>query len=592
MSPPRIPLVVHITHEAGVKLGGIGAVLEGFTGSSAYNAAVARTILAGPVNPFDAVEMERLFAPANGLKVRYSSLYGCEWNEGPAQVVAALQAIEQTMNVKFLYGTRVVGGRETEVLLVDAGAIAGSVINSFKFYLWQRWGLDCGKYESNWEFSFCLNSGEPLYAGLQAVTQDMPPGITRYLVAHEWLGLPTVFSALLRDDCCYRTIFYAHEVATARLLVESHGGHDTRFYNALRLGRLQGASLDQVFGDHSWFYKHAMTLRAGVCDRIFAVGDPVVDELRFLGGVFSTAPVDLVYNGVPAAFVDLQQKLASRELLLQYAENLYGFRPDYVFTHVSRMVTSKALWRDMRVLEHLEWNLAAQGKTAVFFVVSTASPNGRRPEDVYRWEAEYGWPVNHRGDNGDLLDNEVRFFFNVVEPFQWGRHAIRICLVNQFGWERALCGRRMPEQMRFADLRDGADLEFGQSIYEPFGIAQVEPLSSGALCVPSSVCGCLGLASRANGGEIPQNAIVADYVFIPPDWKMWSAWDALRIDQAVRDGIEARQSWEVAQRIANRLPKNDDDRRRLLEEGHRVASGMTWDVIVDDYLLPALMRAR
>ena len=34
---------------------------------------------------------------------------------------------------------------------------------------------------------------------------------------------------------------------------------------------------------------------------MFAVGDLVVDELRFLGGVFAAAPIDLVYNGVPAA---------------------------------------------------------------------------------------------------------------------------------------------------------------------------------------------------------------------------------------------------------------------------------------------------
>ena len=63
---------------------------------------------------------------------------------------------------------------------------------------------------------------------------------------------------------------------------------------------------------------------------------------------------------MPAASTTLEQKLASRELMLQYAENLYGYRPDYVFTHVTRMVTSKALWRDIRVLEHLEWTLAAR----------------------------------------------------------------------------------------------------------------------------------------------------------------------------------------------------------------------------------------
>ena len=65
----------------------------------------------------------------------------------------------------------------------------------------------------------------------------MPPTAQRYIIAHEWLGLPVIFSALLRNDCCYKTVFYAHEVATARLLVEGNGGHDTRFYNVLRLGR-------------------------------------------------------------------------------------------------------------------------------------------------------------------------------------------------------------------------------------------------------------------------------------------------------------------------------------------------------------------
>lgn len=591
MTPNSIPLIVHATHEAGLKLGGIGAVLDGLLGSPAYNAAVGRSILVGPINTWNQVERERLVAPANRLRTIYSSLPGLEWNQAPEPVAKALQEIEARMNVRFLYGTRGFGRYEHEIILVDAGAIAGDVINSYKYYLWQHWGLPCSQHESNWEFSFFLNAGEPLYAAIDAVTQEMPPAARRYIIAHEWLGLPVVFSAKLRDDRRYKTIFYAHEVATARLLVEGHSGHDTRFYNALRLGLAQGKTLDQVFGDQSWFYKHAMILRAGICDRIFAVGDPTVDELRFLGGAFSTAPIDLVYNGVPAAPVTLEQKLASRELLLQYAQNLYGFRPDYIFTHVTRMVPSKALWRDVRVLEHLEWTLAAQGKRAVFFVVSTAVPTGRRAEDVYRWEAEYGWPVGHRGDNGDLQGDEVHFFFNVLEPFHWGRSAIKICLVNQFGWDRSRCGYRMPEAMRFTDLRTGTDLEFGQSIYEPFGIAQVEPLSSGALCVPSSVCGCVGFVRRAAGGALPENVIVADYAYIPPEWNLVSPWDALRIDQGIRDSIEMRNSHWVAQQIAQRLPRDEGHLRWLIEEGQRVAAGMSWEVVVEDYLLPALKAA-
>ncbi len=590
MPSQHIPLVVHATHEAGLKLGGIGAVLDGLLTSPAYNENVARSILVGPINPWNAVEMERLTAPGNRLRTIYSSLPGLEWNEATEEVAAALQEIEQRMNVHFLYGMRGFGRYEHEVILVDAGAIAGETLNAYKFYLYQRWGLACSQHEGNWEFSFFLNAGEPLYEAVNAVAQDISPTAQRYIIAHEWLGLPVIFSAALRNDDRYKTVFYAHEVATARLLVEGNGGHDTRFYNVLRLGLAQGHSLDAVFGDQSWFYKHAMIQRAGVCDRIFAVGDPVVDELRFLGGVFNDKPIDLVYNGIPAAPISLEQKLASRELLLQYAENLYGFRPDYIFTHVTRMVPSKALWRDVRVLEHLEWVLAAQGKRAVTFIVSTASPTGRRAEDVFRWEAEYGWPVGHRGDNGDLVSDESHFFFRVLEPYHWGRSATKICLVNQFGWERSRCGWRMPEAMRFSDLRNGTDLEFGQSIYEPFGIAQLEPLRGGALCVVSNVCGCVGFVGQTAAGQPAANLVLADYVSVPPAWQLWSPWDALRIDETIRGSLEARNSYLVAQQIAERLPRNDEDRLHLLEAGQQLAAGMSWEVVVKDYLLPALGR--
>lgn len=595
MSLKRIPLVVHATHEAGLKLGGIGAVLDGMLGSPAYNASVNRTILVGPVNTWNPAEMERLTAPASRLRLVYSSIHGVD--QAPESIAASLRSIEAQMSVRLIYGFRSFGSYEHEVILVDAGGISGQVINSFKYYLWQRWGLPCSQHESNWEFSFYLNAGEPLFAAVEAVTAEMAPGNKRIIIAHEWLGLPVVFSALLRQPERYKTVFYAHEVATARLLVEEHGGHDTRFYNALRLGLAQGNSMEQVFGSQSWFYKHAMLQRSGVCDRLFAVGDLVVDELRFLGGVFQDKPIDLVYNGIPSNETTFEEKLRSRDLMLDYSANLLGYRPDHVFTHVTRMVVSKALWRDLRVLEHLEWTLAAQGKRAVLFVVSTAVPTGRRGEDVHRWEWEYGWPLQHRADNGDLQGPEAQFYFSAVEPFHWGRQAIRLVLVNQFGWDRERCGWRMPEAMSFNDLRAGTDLEFGQSIYEPFGIAQLEPLSTGALCVVSNICGCVGFVGAARSrldepgaGEDLQNVVVADYVSLPRERTLWSAWDALRIDSSIRGNLEGSNSYSVATEIAQRLPASDAERLRLLESGQRVAKQMSWETVVRDYFLPALGR--
>ena len=74
MSSQHIPLVVHATHEAGLKLGGIGAVLDGLLTSPTYNETVGRSILVGPINTWNAVEMERLTAPGNRLRTIYSSL--------------------------------------------------------------------------------------------------------------------------------------------------------------------------------------------------------------------------------------------------------------------------------------------------------------------------------------------------------------------------------------------------------------------------------------------------------------------------------------------------------------------------------------
>ena len=98
------------------------------------------------------------------------------------------------------------------------------MINNYKFHLWQHWGLPCQQLEKNWEVSFYLNAAEPLYEAIEAVTADLPPVADRYIIAHEWLGLPVVFSALLRSRDRYKTVFYAHEVATARLLVEEQRG--------------------------------------------------------------------------------------------------------------------------------------------------------------------------------------------------------------------------------------------------------------------------------------------------------------------------------------------------------------------------------
>ena len=598
-----IPLVIHATHEAGVKVGGIGAVLDGLLGADAYNQAVTRSVLVGPLTGTDSVQMERLNSPRNKLTIRYSSLHGI-FDGVPPALAAALQGIEQTYQIAVLYGTRRFGAYEHEIVLVDATNPAPGPVNNFRYFVWQHYGIDSGRYSFAEEMNLYFTIAQPLFAALKAIGVDT--GLSqdeRFIIAHEWLGMPVVFASQMNEPGRWRTIFYAHEMATARLLVEAHGGHDTRFYNALFRARDWGLSLDQVFGNHDFFFKHAIIRQATRCDNIFAVGDLVVPELRFLGGDFVHKNIDLVYNGVTVHPVTLDEKLASKRLLQDYCQNLLGYRPDYIFSHVTRMVLSKGMWRDIRVMEHLDRMLREANKTAVLFILSTSQPSGRRSEWVHAWERQYGWPVGHRSDNGDLIDAETGFFFNGVEPFNRRAGDSRIVLINQFGWDRQSCGQLMPAEMGFMDLRRGSDLEFGQSIYEPFGIAQVEPINFGAISCVTNVCGCVGFVNRvarslADAGGVTfdpndnPNLVVADYVTLPDSYPIHSPQDALTINQAARDWIEGMNSGDTAWRIFRRLPQDEAGMQRLMESGEALARGMSWDVVVRDYLLPGLERAR
>lgn len=588
----KLPLVVHATHEAGVKLGGIGAVLDGLLGAQSYNEAVERTLLVGPMMANDSVVMERINNPRSGLTIRYSSLHGI-FEGVPEALRAELQGVEQSFQVAILYGTRKFGGYTHEVLLVDVSNPNQQQVDSFKFYVWQNYGIDSQRYNWNPEFNLYFAIAQPLFAAMKALGVDggLAPN-EKLIIAHEWLGMPVVFAAQMTEPDQWRTIFYAHETVTARALIEFDGGHDTRFYNTLFKAKDWQLDLDSIFGNQDEFFKHPIVKQATRCDNIFAVGDLVVEELRFLGGNFRSANIDLVYNGVVATPVTLQSKLESKRLLQKYCENLLGYVPDYVFTHVTRLVTSKALWRDLRVLDHLDRLLRQEEKRAVLFVLSSSNAAGRRPEWVRAWETQYGWPVEHRGDNGDLLDLEQPFFFDNVEPFNARASNSQVVFVNQFGWSRERCGERMPVEMDFIDIRRGSDLEFGQSIYEPFGIAQVEPLNFGALCCVSNVCGCVGFANRAADGlENLPNMVVADYVTLPQGYWLSSPYDALRIDQGVRDWMEGNNSAAAAQTIFDRLPRTTAEIEALLARGSAIAKKMSWDVVVQEYLLPGMKRA-
>lgn len=77
---------------------------------------------------------------------------------------------------------------------------------------------------------------------------------------------------------------------------------------------------------------------------------------------------------MPAYEISLAEKQAAKARLQRYCANLLGHPPDYLFTHVTRLVRSKGLWRDLQVLHEIERGLRSQGKTAVFILLDGSRP--------------------------------------------------------------------------------------------------------------------------------------------------------------------------------------------------------------------------
>jgi hypothetical protein len=578
--------VVHVTHEAIQKIGGIGAVLHGLLTSPVYLNGVKRNILVGPFWPGEERGEHRLGPQGEVLYSSLDSLYR-------SPLAARFREIEQQFDVGIVYGRRKFTSKDTnvtstpEVLLIDVSRYDAKRINEFKFALWKNFGIESSKYENIWDFEQYMRLAQPAIAALTAlgVGSTMEPGV---ILSHEYMGIPTALAAILENGRSnFRTIFYAHEVAPMRRIVEGHPGHDTMFYNVMRAAMAQGHYLEDVFGDQSGYYKHGLVKAARFMDGIFAVGDYTLKEMRFMGPDFVHVDAQIAYNGVPCWKISVEDKMRARQKLRTYCKNLLKYEPDYVFTHVTRLVPSKGLWRDLRVLEHLEQQLRQRNESAVLFTLSTEVP-ARRGDDIRRMEQAYRWPVVHREGLPDLSNGEAQYYQGVQE-FNAQARNIKVVFVNQFGWEQRLCGTRMPADMSFIDIREGSDVEFGQSIYEPFGIAQVEPISFGGICVFSECCGCAGFVNKAAGGQPTPNVIVADYTDLPE--KSMRPEQLLAIGQPQRDAIEHRVAEIVSGELLSRLPRSPQEFEPFIERGYALAQQMSWDVVARDYVLPGIQRA-
>ncbi len=578
--------VAHVTHEAVEKVGGIGTVLEGMMCSKAYQAKVERSILVGPMG------MHHHASPLTRFGENGSVYYSTPDEIDPQGLGRFFHPIERAYGVQIAYGTRRFvdegTGRpgEAEILLFDVANPAKEPLDNFKSRLWKEFGIESMRFETDWGFEEYCRLAEPAFYAISALLE--PEQFPCIVMSHEFMGMCTALKAVMDGGDHFRTVFHAHECATARNVVEHHSGHDTAFYNLLKRAESTDTFVEDVFGDQSGVMRHALISRAHHLDAIAAVGDPTAREMRFLNRETKYGNVQLVYNGIPAIPTTAETKERSRTQLLDWAESTVGYRPDFIMTHVTRPVISKGIWRDLKVLNALTPMLEAEGLSAVYMLLTCGAPP-RGPQQVLEMGRDFDWPRHHAEGYPDLVGPEIGIN-DMFEPFNENAPHVQAVLVNQFGWSRELVGPSVPEGMNFTDLRRAADVEFGQSTYEPFGIAQLEPIGAGAICIPSSVCGCvfswrhvlkhMGLECET---DCP-NVLVADYTELGD--QSFTQAELLEMSESQRTVIEERVASSIATELMQRLPRTAKDRARLVEMGQRLEQLMSWDAVIADELLP------
>lgn len=180
--------VVHVTHEAVVKIGGIGAVLEGLITCPAYVDAVHRTLLLCPLWSTDG-DVDSRLGPEG--EVQYSSIDG----RTSHALADAFRAIQQKYHVEIVYGHRmlrdpITGAIERpEIVLIDVSRTAAEHVNALKFQFFEKYGMDSTRFEGSWEYEQWVRLAEPGLAAVRAIFGCGAGHPDCVVIGHEFMGL-------------------------------------------------------------------------------------------------------------------------------------------------------------------------------------------------------------------------------------------------------------------------------------------------------------------------------------------------------------------------------------------------------------------
>lgn len=605
MGEPGGAMLVHLSHEATRPLGGVGVVLQRLLESPACREAFPRTLLVNSLlMPCGQGSYEARESAERELEAQGEVLYSGLRRRNPPRLEQLLQPVEARYDVSLVYGRRQAGSTTAEVLLVDLT----DVLRNYRVFmgsmpgflrrlreslgvelsvecrgerpaayrlvsrLWRRtFGTRLGASGLvNGLYRLAVRRGllrvppldcdglegvvlaEPVFEAVRALRQGLPCVV----LAQEHRSLPLAYKALLEGGGWCHAVYYAGEVRTAKTLVEygdSPGqvASEQRFYQVLRQGLAQGLSMGEVFNVQSWL-SYQILRHGHVCERVGAVGESVAQELRFMDRGYRERPLPVIPHGNRLIETSWEARLASRARVRRYLLDRLGLECRLLITRIARDDVCKALARDVTVCGSLEELLPPGRRPAVLLMVTAWSP-GAPSATIRSLQARV---AEHNGRRG----------------------ALHIHLINQADWPRGLDFTR-------EDLHRATDVALGQSMYESYGLAQLEPLSCGAVCVLSGVSG----ARFAVGEEEHPNLVVADYVTVEgehPAERSIAQWKAL--SEAELRRLEERSAERVARRLAERLPPEEEGHRELLETGRRLAQRMEWEPLLREQLVPFL----
>ncbi len=578
-------IAIHITHEAVQKIGGIGSVINGVCTADNYRKFFDKTLLYGPAFSSASDVFSKL---GRGGTVLYSNKDSLD--KGGYHSIFA--PIIERYGVDIIYGRRVLASEyninksnEVEVLLVNIQNMKQSDINLFKYILWEKYTIQSDRF-SDWDYEQYVRIAVCYF---DLINSLYGAGFEYYHFSHEYMGIPCALKIISEKETKglknHKTIFWAHEVSPTRAIVENYKGHDITFYNILNEAKKKYLSMESIFPQILENYRTQLVKVTTFFDYIFAVSDLVGQEYVFLNTDVDKSKIKVVYNGLTFQFIDWERKKESRNKLQNYIESIFNFKFDVLFTHVTRLVLSKGLWRDLNLLNELDEIFFTNGLKGAFILLSTLIGTGRSSADTHRMEKEYGWPVLHKKGWPDCIGYEEEIY-DYFQLFNAKSRAIKALFVNQFGFDTRTCGDRVPIGTTLLDLRIASDAEFGYSIYEPFGISQIEIIPYGGISLLSRACGASFLFENVWGNDEKAPFHIIDFsdidkVNIPEISDIFKSNDILsnliNINSQTREQIENSIFKVNSQIIYDKIPKTEKERQFYLENKIDKIINFSWE---------------